>query len=68
MSDAETSKRKLIVDAVDVVAIAGLVMLVAGIALIYRPAALIVLGALLLFYAFVISAKPKAQAGPREES
>jgi hypothetical protein len=56
------------VDAVDVVAIAGLVMLVAGIALIYRPAALIVLGALLLFYAFVISAKPKAQAGPREES
>lgn len=68
MSDAEASKGKFTVEGVDVVAIAGLVLLVVGIALIYRPAALIVLGALLLFYAFVISAKPKAQAGPREES
>lgn len=65
MSDA---RNKSSVELVDVIAIVGLACLVGGIFLIYRPAALIVLGVLLLFYAFVISAKPKAPAKPREES
>jgi hypothetical protein len=59
---------KASLELVDAIAIVGLACVVGGIFLIYRPAALIVLGALLLFYAFVISAKPKAPAKPREES
>jgi hypothetical protein len=61
-------ENKSSLELVDVIAIVGLACLVGGIAWIYRPAALIVLGAFLLFYAFVISAKPKAPAKPREES
>jgi hypothetical protein len=46
----------------DAVALLGLSLLIAGIAWIYRPAALIVLGALLLVYAFVLAAKHKAES------
>jgi hypothetical protein len=65
VSDAQ---KKSSVELVDVIAIVGLVSLVGGIGWIYKPAALIVLGALLLFYAFVVSLKPKADEKPREES
>jgi hypothetical protein len=67
LSDVVEKKSSL--ELVDWIAIVGLVCLVAGIAWIYKPAALIVLGLLLLFYAFVVSmAKPKAPDKPREES
>ncbi len=50
----------------DAVALFGLALLIAGIAWIYKPAALIVLGALLLVYAFVLQIKPKAESKARQ--
>lgn len=43
----------------DFVALLGLIFLVAGVAWIYPAASLIILGLLLLFYAFVIEKKRK---------
>ena len=50
----------------DLLALLGLLFLISGIFLVYRPAALIVLGLLLIVYAFVLETKKKA-ASPREE-
>ena len=58
-NEIEKSKEKFSIDAHDVVALAGLAILIAGIFLIYRPAALIVLGGLLMYYAFVTA--PRAR-------
>jgi hypothetical protein len=49
----EEKKQKFSIDAHDVVAIAGLAILIAGIFLVYRPAALIVFGAITVYYAWV---------------
>jgi len=52
----------------DVIAILGLGVLIGGIAWIYRPAALIVLGSLLLLYAFVSQFKPKTESKTGREA
>jgi uncharacterized membrane protein HdeD (DUF308 family) len=46
----------------DAVALLGLISLVIGIYLIYKPAALIALGTLLLVYAFVLGVKHNGQS------
>ena len=49
----------------DVIAVIGLSLLVAGVFWIYRPAALIIAGAFLLWYSYILSGKPKETSGTR---
>jgi hypothetical protein len=56
----------VVLDSEDVIALLGLIFLIAGIFWIYKPAALIVLGALLLSYAYVSANKPKENSGNRK--
>lgn len=53
MSDVEARPSRI--DPLDLVALVGLVLLSGGIWWIYKPAALIVVGVVLLFYAFFIA-------------
>lgn len=57
----EPEKKKR-VEGEDVVALVGLTFLVSGIFWIYKPAALITLGVLLLVYAFALQKKNSEQS------
>lgn len=59
-SPIEPEKKK--VESEDVVALTGLLFLVSGIFWIYKPAALITLGVLLLVYAFALQKKNAEQS------
>jgi hypothetical protein len=67
LSDEPKPRKKFELEAIDIIALAGVALVVGGIAMVSKPGALIVLGALLLFYAFAL-ARPRAPRAPREES
>ena len=52
-------------DGEDVIALVGLLLLVSGVFWIYPPAALIIAGAFLIWYSYVLSGKPKETSGTR---
>lgn len=52
-------------DGEDVIALIGLLLLVSGVFWIYRPAALIIAGAFLIWYSYILSGRPKETSGTR---
>lgn len=60
--------RVQVLDREDAIGFVGVALVVAGIFWIYRPAALIVLGALFVAYALILGQKPKRTPSPKEES
>lgn len=56
------------IDREDVIGLIGLAIIIAGVFWIYRPAGVIVLGAVVIAYALILGSKPKPAASPRQES